>query len=472
MEIIDRVKKTIKKYSLISQNDHILIGLSGGPDSVCLLKILSLLKDEFDIKISAAYIDHGLRAEEILYEKRICHDLCNSLNIPYIEKSIDVKNYIEKTGINKQQAARELRYSAFYDIATYINANKIALGHNADDQAETIIMRILRGAGPTGLSGIPPIRFYKKNFNGYKVYIIRPLIEIKRTDIEKFLQKEKLIFAIDSSNLKDEYLRNKIRHFVMPFFKKINKDIVKTLCKTADILRDEERYFDLTVTKSLMKLISRKSDEHIELFLSPLESMDTVLMRRVLRRAIDETIGLKGINFYHIEEIINLIKWGKAGDRLYLPHNIRVIKGYSNLVLTCRRPQKVAPFLLNLQEESILKESSIVLQSDLLDINNLKDYGDGKKSASLDFDKLRPPLKIRGRRNGDFFYPLGLGKKKKIQDFFVDEKIPRDERDSIPLLVDSSNNIVWIVGYRVDDRYKVDKNTKRVLKLTIKPLKV
>lgn len=471
MGIIDNVKKTIKKYSLISKNDHILVGLSGGPDSVCLLKILNSLKDELDIKISAAYIDHGLRPGEIIYEKKICHDLCKSLNVFYIEKSVDVKTYIKQTGFNKQEAARELRYSAFYDIAFDIKANKIALGHNADDQAETIIMRILRGSGPTGLSGIPPIRLYKKNLTDYKVHVIRPLIETERTDIEKFLQKENLTFAIDSSNLKDEYLRNKIRHILMPFFKKVNKDIVRTICKTADILRDEERYFELTVTKSLMKLISRKSNEHIELFLAPLESMDSVLIRRVLRRAIDETIGLKGINFNHIEDIINLIKCGKAGDRLYLPHNIRVIKGYSNLVLTSQKPRQLTPSILNIQGESILKESSIVLQSEILDVDNLKDYGDGKKSASFDFDKLIPPLKIRGRIDGDFFYPFGLGKKKKIQDFFVDEKIPRDERNSIPLLVDSCNNIFWVVGYRIDDRYKVDKNTKRVLKLTIKPLK-
>jgi tRNA(Ile)-lysidine synthase len=471
MRIINNVKKTIKKYSLISKNDSILVGLSGGPDSICLLKILALLKDEYDIKIFAAYIDHGLRPEEIINEKKICYDLCSSLNIPYIEKSIDVKTYVEKTGHNKQEVARELRYNALYDTAVNINANKIALGHNADDQAETVIMRILRGSGPTGLSGIPPIRIYKQNFSYYKIHIIRPLIEIERTDIERFLQNENLAFVVDSSNLKNDYLRNKIRHFLMPSLKKINRNIVRSLCKTADILRDEERYFELIVTKSLMKLISRKSDNHIELFLSPLESMDTVLIRRVLRRALNETAGLRGINFCHIEDIISLIKWGKAGDRLYLPHGIRAIKGYSNLIITSQTPQRISPFILDIPGESIIRESSIVLQSHLLNINNLKDYGDSKKSVSIDFDKLKPPLKIRSRLDGDFFYPFGLGKKKKLQDFFVDEKIPRDERDSIPLLVDSCNNIVSVIGYRIDDRYKVDKNTKIVLKLVIKPLK-
>lgn len=466
MEIIDAVRNTIRKYLMLSKNDYVLIGLSGGPDSVCLLKILDFLKSELSIGLAAAYIDHGLRPDEIINEKRICTDICKSLNIPLFIKSIDVITFKNQNGLNKHEAARQLRYNALQEIAHNIKANKIALGHNANDQAETMIMRLIRGSGPLGLSGIPPMRTQK--IYNYKVDIIRPLIEIERSEIEKFLSKNNLSFATDSSNLGENYFRNRIRNFMMPFIKTVNKDIVKTLCRTAEILRDEERYFELTVTKTLMKLISRKDDNQIELFLGPLESMDKVILRRILRRAIDETRDLKGIGFIHIEEIIDLIKTGKSGDRIYLPHDIRAIKGYSTLIITSLKPSKINECPLNIPGQTVLRDAGIVIEASLSDINEIDDYGDGKRFAIVDLDKLQLPLIIRGRVSGDFFYPFGLGRRKKLQDFFVDEKIPRDERDKIPLLT-SANNIVWVIGYRLDDRYKVDKNTRRVLKLDIKP---
>ena len=461
MDIIEKVKETVQKYHMLAHGDHVLIGLSGGPDSVCLLTIINKLKHELGVHLSAAYIDHGLRPDETPYEIDFCRDLCNSLGMPFITRSIDVKSYVKEKKLNKQEAARELRYRVLNEIAAETAANKIALGHNADDQSETILMRLFRGTGPSGLSGIPPVRRH----------IIRPLIEVERIEIEKFLEDEGMGFVIDSSNLKHEYLRNKIRHLIIPAIKNINRDIIKTLSRTADIFRDEERYFEIIVTKTLMKLITRKTDKTIEIFLGPLEAMDTVILRRVLRRAIDETKGLHGISFIHIEEIMSLIKSGKSGDRIYLPKDIRVIKGYSTLILTSEKPARLGTYSIDSPGEIIVTESSVVLRSATMGIDEVKDYGDAQKCAVIDADKVHFPLIIRGRLHGDFFYPMGFGKRKKLQDYFVDEKIPRDERDAVPLLV-CGNNIVWVIGYRLDDRYKVDKDTERVLKFEIKPLKI
>ncbi len=461
MDIIEKVKETVQKYHMLAHGDHVLIGLSGGPDSVCLLTIINKLKHELGVHLSAAYIDHGLRPDETPYEIDFCRDLCNSLGMPFITRSIDVKSYVKEKKLNKQEAARELRYRVLNEIAAETAANKIALGHNAGDQSETILMRLFRGTGPSGLSGIPPVRRH----------IIRPLIEVERIEIEKFLEDEGMGFVIDSSNLKHEYLRNKIRHLIIPAIKNINRDIIKTLSRTADIFRDEERYFEIIVTKTLMKLITRKTDKTIEIFLGPLEAMDTVILRRVLRRAIDETKGLHGISFIHIEEIMSLIKSGKSGDRIYLPKDIRVIKGYSTLILTSEKPARLGTYSIDSPGEIIVTESSVVLRSATMGIDEVKDYGDAQKCAVIDADKVHFPLIIRGRLHGDFFYPMGFGKRKKLQDYFVDEKIPRDERDAVPLLV-CGNNIVWVIGYRLDDRYKVDKDTERVLKFEIKPLKI
>ncbi|MBI5212403.1 MAG: tRNA lysidine(34) synthetase TilS, partial [Nitrospirae bacterium] len=371
MDIIERVKKTVRKYSMLSRGDHVLVGLSGGPDSVCLLTILHRL-NEPGINLSATYIDHGLRPHETPDEIEFCADICNSMNVEFITRHIDVKGYAKEKGLSKQEAARELRYDALCGITAEKGANKIALGHNADDQAETVIMRLLRGAGPSGLSGIPPIR----TLGNRQSSIIRPLLETERVEIEKFLGNEGIGFIVDSSNLGHEYLRNRIRHTVIPGIKGINKDFIHTLSRTSDIFRDEERYFDLLVTKTLMKLISRKTDSTIELFSTPLEVMDTVLLRRVLRRAIDETKGLRAISFVHIEDMLHLIKSGDSGDRIYLPKGIRVIKGYSTLIITSEQPVRLGAYTVEVPGELVLKESSIVVRSAVIDINESESPGD------------------------------------------------------------------------------------------------
>ncbi len=461
MGIAERVLTTIHKYSMLSQGDRVLISLSGGPDSVCLLSILHSLKTAFGIHLFAAYIDHGLRPDETPDEIEFCSNICKSKNIPFLSKSIDVATYSKQMGINKQEAARELRYQALDGMALELGTNKIAVAHNANDQVETVLMRLFRGAGPSGLSGITPVRGH----------IIRPLIEVERAEIEEFLEAEKTGFVIDSSNLKEEYLRNKIRKLMMPEIKKINADFVKTISRTADIIRDEERYFDLIVTKTLMKLITRKEDSSIELFLGPLEIMDTVILRRVLRRAINETKGLRGISFIHIDDIITLIKNGKSGDRIYLPDDIRVIKKYSTLIITSEKPVMLGVYSIDGPGEIALPEISMIIRLRIINISEVEEEKCVIKNiVYIDADKAAFPLTIRSRKAGDYFYPIGLGNKKKLQDYFVDEKIPRDERDAAPLIT-SNNNIIWVVGHRLDERYKVEKDTKRILKFEIRQMK-
>ncbi len=457
MPLLDNAKKTIKKYSMLSEGDKVLVGLSGGPDSVCLLYMLNQLKEEYKLILHALYIDHGLRPDEIPQEIEFCRNLCNNLEIAFISRSINVKAYSKEQGINKQEAARELRYKTFEEVAFEIGAHKIALAHNADDQAETFFMRILRGSGQKGLSGIPPVRGK----------VIRPLIETERKEIEEYLDKLSQTSIVDSSNLKADYFRNWLRLSVMPDFKKQNPELVKTISRVSEIIREEDNYLELIVTKTLMKLIPKKTDKTIELFLVPLETMDKVILRRVLRRAIDAVKGLRGISLIHIEDIIELIKNGQSGDRIYLPKGIRVIKGYSTLAITSELPVKIGINKLNVPGELILKEAGLMLK---VDFKEMLDKVDGKSVIALDADKIKTPLIVRARHNGDFFYPSGFGKRKKLQDFFVDEKIPRDERDRIPIVL-SGEDIVWIAGYRSDERFKVTGDTKKILLLESKILK-
>jgi tRNA(Ile)-lysidine synthase len=259
----------------------------------------------------------------------------------------------------------------------------------------------------------------------------------------------------------------------------MNPNIIDTLSRTAAIFREEERYFEILVAKTLMKLISRKTDSHIELFLSPLVAMEKIILRRTLRRAIDETKGLRGISFVHIEDIIELIKMGRAGDRLYLPHGMRAIKAYSTFTLTSEPPVRLSAYSLEVPGEKVLKEAGMIIYASVYEGQEAEitdrrpsapDFHPATTQVLFDMERLIFPLKVRPRKEGDFFYPLGFGKKKKIQDFFVDEKVPRDERDAIPLIV-SGEDIVWVAGYRGDERFKVTDETKKVLKLEVKKLK-
>jgi tRNA(Ile)-lysidine synthase len=447
---------------MIDNGSMILIGLSGGADSVCLLHVLTMLREKYLLSLNALYIDHGLRPGETDLEIRFCSKICEHHGIPFSTKPIDVKSYAKTGKLNMQEAARQLRYRTYEETAYEINANKIALGHTADDQAETILMRLFRGSGPTGLAGIPPVR---KN-------IIRPLIEVERKEIESFLDSEGIAFITDSSNAKKDYLRNRVRLSLMPMLRVFNPDITGTLSKTAAIFREEERYFEILVTKTLMKLISRKTETRIELFLAPFEIMDKVIMRRVLRRAVDETKGLRGVSFIHIEDMANLIKTGSPGDRLYLPNGIRVIKDYSTLILTSEAPLTLSSCTLNIPGETILKEAGVLIKASESEIMQLEaaEQGIWKSYGIFDANTFRLPLTARPRKNGDCFYPLGFGKRRKLQDFFVDQKVPRDERNRVPLIV-SGDEILWVVGHRADDRFKVTEKTRRVIRLEVRKVR-
>jgi tRNA(Ile)-lysidine synthase len=458
MALIEKISATIEKHHMLSGGETVLVGLSGGPDSVCLLTVLHSLQPALKLKLHATYVDHGLRPDEIPSEIELAGDLCGRLDIPFGVKQVDVKPYAKKHGLNTQDAARALRYEALEDAALQAGANAIALGHNLDDQVETFLMHILRGSGPRGLSGIPPARGT----------IIRPLIETERKEIEEHLDAEGISYVIDSSNLKNEYLRNRLRASIMPTLKEINPGIMETLERTMEILRDEDRYLELQVTKTLMKLISRKTGASIELFLVPLEGMERVILRRVLRRAVEATEGLRGISFKHIEDIMHLIKTGSAGDRLYLPRDVRVIKKYSTLLLTSEPPHALGTYSIGPGDEVSLTEAGLVLCASLQD--TAPSAPKDKDTVVIDADKVKLPLSVRARKDGDYFYPKGFGKRKKLQDFFVDEKVPRDERGTVPI-VTSGEDIVWVAGMRADDRFAADSSTSKFLVLELKKLK-
>ncbi len=454
LSLLERVSASILRYSLLKGGERVLVGVSGGPDSMCLLHLMHRLKGTFEIDLNSVYVNHNLRPEEVGNEILFCRSLSESLGVDFTVKSIDVRSFANERRLTIQEAARELRYKAFEEAASETGADRVALAHHADDQVETFIMRLLRGAGPKGLAGIPARRGK----------FIRPLIDIEKKDIEEFLSSEGIPFVLDSSNLKGDYLRNKIRHSLLPSLREINPNLTETILHTVQILGDDERYFDLLVTKALMKSVSRKTAQKIELFLVPLESMEPVHLRRLLRRAMESVEGLRGVGFTHVEDITKLIKDGRSGDRLSLPGDIRAIRDYSLLVITSEKPVVLSEYDLHPDETLAIREAGIAIRALTKGIQ--RDSCDNKTSILLDAAGVTFPLKVRPRKAGDFFYPLGFGKRKKLQDFFVDEKVPRDERDRIPIVL-SGRDIVWVAGYRGDNRFRVSDTTERFLRLDL-----
>lgn len=453
-DLIAAIEETMRRNRLLSAGDSVLVGLSGGPDSSCLLAVLHSLREKYQLDIHAVYVNHNLRPGEVPAEIAFCRSLCETLGVAFLQRSIDVASLRKERRMNLHEAARELRYQAFRDAALEVRANRIALAHTADDQAETFIMRLTRGSGPAGLSGIPIMRDS----------IIRPLLEVEREEITRFLRGKDIVPVTDSSNLTEDYFRNAVRMSVMPVLKRSNPGLARSLCHTMAILQEEERYFGILVTKTLMKLISRKTEGRIELFLAPMEAMETVILRRVLRRAISETAGLRGIAFGHIEDIISLIRKGAAGQRIRIPNGIRVIRQYAVLVITCEEPHRIAACELAVPGEAVIIGAGLVLTAAF--VPSAEQPVDGRANVLLDAENMKLPLIVRPRRPGDRFRPMGFAGTRKVQDLFVDLKVPRDERDSVPI-VTSGDDIVWVAGYRADDRFKVTEHTKKFLRLGI-----
>ncbi|MBF0556038.1 MAG: tRNA lysidine(34) synthetase TilS [Nitrospirae bacterium] len=450
---IDKIKDTIGKYSMLADGDTVIVGLSGGADSVTLLHVLREL--DLGLNLCAVYIDHGLRPAETPLEIEFCANLCKRIGVSFCPEQISLP---PQKITNTQDTLRELRYGILEKIAYERKAGRIALGHNKDDQAETVLLNFIRGSALAGLGGIPPCRGK----------IIRPLIDSTRADIEKYLDSIGAKFVTDSSNLTQKYQRNKVRLTLLPILKAYNPNIVDTLSRNADIIRDENSYMERVAIKKTMTLMSRKSEQRVELFLSPLQTIEKAVLRRVLKTALCSVESLKGIGAVHIDDIIGLINNAATGASIRLPKGIRAIKGYSILTITKEdKPARINTYALNIPCELAIKEAGVVIRATLTDAP--QDAPD-KRSIILDGESLLHPLTVRGRCNGDYFYPMGFGKRKKVQDFFVDEKVPKDARDSVPLVY-SGGDLVWIAGMRGDERFKPAEQTKTFVKLELLQLK-
>jgi tRNA(Ile)-lysidine synthase len=455
---LQKVKRTISRHQMISEGDFVIVAVSGGPDSVSLLHVLHELKNELQIHLLVAHFDHGLRPAEDEPETIFVRGLAESLNLPFET----AKGHLlgKRTPGSREEVARNARYAFLDRVRKKHKAQKIALGHNLNDQAETILMRLLRGSGPSGLTGIPPCR------DGS---IIRPLIEVERPEIEKFLKARKLVSVTDSSNLKTDYLRNKIRLELMPLLVEQQPQLGHLLGQTAEILRDEDDYLERIAEAWLTRNTELSPHRTFRVPIPSFRGLPVALRRRVIRNVIGKVKkNLRRISWDHIEAIQRLSQAEKPQAALNLPGGLTVRRTYDHLIFSASVKRKSLPFHYTLDGPGIYDLKQIGRSISVEEVKNRRDLRlrGSTRTAFLDAEKLHFPLTLRSFKAGDRFIPFGMKGHKKLKDLFVDLKVPLEQRYLTPILC-CDDTPVWVCGFRIDDRFKVTPETGKVMKLVL-----
>ena len=461
LDLLERVEDFIRRHRLLAPGERVLVAVSGGPDSLALLHLFTRLKEPWRLELHAAHVNHGLRADAA-EDAAFVAATGEAWGVPVHVVNVDVRAE-RRTGESLQQAARRLRYRGLLEIAQAVGAARIALGHHADDQAETVLMRLLRGAGTTGLAGIRPRR------GPY----IRPLLAVTRAEIEAYCREFQLKPRTDPSNLSLRYLRNRVRHELLPLLEReYNPNIRAVLARTAALLREEDDLLEALAARAHHRMQDGRGPA--DLPAAGLARLPAALARRVVRRALQAAgVDVALVSADHMAAILALVA---APGAVTLPGGVRVGRRADRLVVERFVRRRAAacgqepPATLPVPGEARLPRLNVSIHAELVEPPRSLDLiaeprkAAGPERAVLDWDRIVPPLVVRTWRPGDRMRPLGMTGSKKVQDIFVDAKVPKDRRASVPIVADQEG-ILWVVGLRVDARAAVGPGTRRVLVL-------
>ena len=477
-----RVREFIRIHQLVTSRlvtsrRPLLVAVSGGQDSVCLFHILVGLRDELGIKLHVAHLDHRLRGAAARADARYVAELAARFGVPATVERRDVRAYRKQHRLSLEEAAREVRYDFLAQVAEAVGADEVAVGHTIDDNIETILMHLVRGTGTRGLRGLPPDGWWQSSRK--RLRVIRPLLQVSRQETADYCAQHGLTPRMDASNLSLSPLRNKIRRQLLPLLEDYNPAVGKALLRMARIADDELAFLDREGARWWADLARRQGDTITldkEMFLG----LPAALKRHLLRTAVAALLGnLKDIEARHIEDLMAAL--GKpAGRRLGLPGGLVFTVEYDRYLLGLD-PAALSPFpvvggeaALNIPGETLLDgwriEAAIVSPREVSTKTEgiSGSSGEDRKAsltAHLDFGRISGGLVVRGRRAGDRFQPLGMSQSKKLGEFMIDAKIPRAWRERVPVVC-SAQHVLWVVGWRIDDRVKVSGSTQQVLRLT------
>jgi tRNA(Ile)-lysidine synthase len=482
-DITQVVEETIRKYAMFRKGDRVVVGVSGGPDSVSLLFLLHRMAPRLGISLHVAHLNHMLRQkaaqDDALFVKRVAE----TLGLPVTIRRMDVRRVCRTEKLSVEEAARKVRYEFFLEVARKTGSSKIAVGHNMDDQAETVLMRLLRGAGPEGLSGMSPVR----EIGGCK--IVRPLLEVPRAYIKQFLEKERIPYKKDASNIEPVYLRNRLRLKLIPYLQKnYNRRIRKILCNTAESIKLMYEFVRKSARRA-MAVCSVVENGCVQVDLRKFVRYSEAVQIEIIRNSIENVAGsLRQIDYRHIQAITKIIDSSECAS-VDLPGGIRIEKKGKQLIVRKKSSGRTGglkhftPVQLKIPGTTELPGLGLAIKGDVLDVRQEKivtpvkngqvrrlslfDLKKKDRNAEyFDYDRLSLPLRLRLRRSGDRFIPIGMNMPKRLKEFFINEKVPVALRNRIPLVV-SGKKIIWVCGVRMSEEAKITGGTKRVLRLTL-----
>ncbi|MDL2269495.1 tRNA lysidine(34) synthetase TilS [Desulfosarcina sp. OttesenSCG-928-A07] len=457
-------------HHMIASGDRILVGVSGGPDSMVLLYLFHQLAAEWKIELGVAHLNHGLRGKDADEDAVLVQKTAASLGHTFYLKKVDVNKVKQQHRLSLEDAARRVRYVFFDAVMKKHGYTRLALGHHLDDNAEQVLLSLLRGSGTRGLGGIAPVR------DGF---IIRPLIHTRRKDIENYANASGIAFRHDASNTDIRHTRNHIRHRLLPFLQNAyNPKVHHHLARLADILRNEDTWLSDLTEQHYAKLVKHRELGTLFLCAQTLSRGPLALSRRLVRRAIEECHnGLKSLTFDHIAAVLSLLTDDEKNIRIDLPSGITAWRKENLLVLKKGLPgrQRPAPWGSPPTEETVIHpplpdkmESpgmGIGLSFFRHDPKTLPDWKTIKPfQIFLDVEKIKWPLVLRFPRPGDRFTPLGAKGSQKLKKFFIDHHVPRHKRPFSPILADNAR-ILWLVGHRMDEFFRVTPKTSQVLEI-------
>ncbi|MBM4452510.1 MAG: tRNA lysidine(34) synthetase TilS [Chloroflexi bacterium] len=458
-----RVLAFIQKHDLFSTGQRLVVAVSGGADSVCLLHVLAKNRDKLGVELHVAHLNHRLRGDESDADAAYVLNLAHKLKLPVLVEQRDVAAYQRRHSLSLEEAARNVRYNFLAEVIQDVGAVRAVVGHTRDDHVETILLHLLRGSGVSGLRGLLPRTML--SFSGKRLEVVRPLLEISRQETQEYCQRHKLRPCFDTSNESLLLLRNRIRLELLPILREFNMAIDDALVRLAGIATADVSFVEEQALRSWRK-VAKVDKNAIYLDVARLKVQPLALQRQIFKEALARLRGsLEDVEASHIESMLDFLS-RPAGKRLSLPDGLTLTTEYDRMVLapkgisTCTLLPLDGSFKIEVPGETTLPGWRV--KADVLDGG--VEIAQNDFVATFDFAKTGKELTVRGRKPGDRFQPLGMTQTKKLQDFMVDAKIPVAWRDGVPLVC-SPQQILWVVGWRIDDRAKVTSASRQILRL-------
>ena len=442
---------------MFKQGDKVVLGVSGGADSICLLFVLLQLREILGITLHVVHVDHGIR-EEAKADAAYVESLCRQYDIPFMLEEIEIKEWVSHCGFSVEEAGRVARHLAYSKACRQYNCFKIALAHNSNDRAETMLFHLFRGTGLKGMASILPVR---QEF-------VRPLLCLERKEIETYLQEIGVSYRHDSTNDTDDYTRNRIRHHILPYAKEyVSANCIANMNRAADIFAQEEDFLRQQIAIAREKCVPYEDNYKCEISVEQFLQLHPAIRRRLLLCLVREiACTSRDIAAVHIEAVMNLFM--KEGNRqVHLPYEVRARRSYGKVILQENREKA------SLQEVAEESQFVFTILEDRQISGEYHIFPENRYTKWFDYDKIVEPLKVRTRQTGDYLTIKGKDnlQHKKLKDYMITEKIPKEERERIPVLAEGPH-ILWAVGYRISEYYKVTEDTKRILQVEYKPKEV